>query len=252
MEWYVYPIAILGGLAAGFINTVAGNGSAITLPLLIWLGLPPSVANGTNRVGVLFQSAVGTTQFHRKGVMDWRSGIALAIPAVVGSLLGAQIAVQINEQLFERIIGVVMLIMLVIIIARPERWLLGSKDMTMHRPGVKELVIFFLIGIYGGFIQIGVGIFLLSALVLGAGFNLTKANPIKGLIVLFFTVSSLVVFIMNDQVNWQLGLIVAVGQMGGAWLGANFAVNQGAVWVRRILIVVVSLAALRFLGVLPF
>ena len=76
MEWYVYPIAILGGLAAGFINTVAGNGSAITLPLLIWLGLPPSVANGTNRVGVLFQSAVGTTQFHRKGVMDWRSGVS--------------------------------------------------------------------------------------------------------------------------------------------------------------------------------
>ena len=87
---------------------------------------------------------------------------------------------------------------------------------------------------------------------LGAGFSLTKANPIKGLIVLFLTASSLVVFILNDQINWQLGLIVAVGQMAGAWLGANFAVNQGAVWVRRILIVVVSLAALRFLGVLPF
>ena len=252
MEWYVYPIAILGGLAAGFINTVAGNGSAITLPLLIWLGLPPSVANGTNRVGVLFQTTVGTVQFHRKQVMDWRSGITLAIPAVVGSLLGAQIAVEINEALFERIIGVVMLVMLVIIIARPERWLQGSTDTTMHRPGIKEIVIFFLIGIYGGFIQVGVGIFLLAALVLGAGFNLTKANPIKGLIVLFFTVSSLVIFLLNGQVNWQLGLIVAVGQMGGAWLGANFAVNQGAVWVRRILIVVVSLAALRFLGVLPF
>ncbi|MEZ4768714.1 MAG: sulfite exporter TauE/SafE family protein [Caldilineales bacterium] len=252
MEWYVYPIAILGGLAAGFINTVAGNGSAITLPLLIWLGLPPSVANGTNRVGVLFQTTVGTVQFHRKGVMDWRSGITLAIPAVVGSLLGAQIAVEINEALFERIIGVVMLIMLVIIIARPERWLQGSPDMTVHRPGIKEVVIFFLIGIYGGFIQIGVGIFLLAALVLGAGFNLTRANPIKGLIVLFFTVSSLVIFLINGQVNWQLGLIVAVGQVVGAWLGANFAVNQGAVWVRRILIVVVSLAALRFLGILPF
>ena len=252
MEWYHYLIAVLGGLAAGFINTVAGNGSAITLPLLIWLGLPPTVANGTNRVGVLFQSIVGTTQFQRKGVMDWRSGVALAIPAVVGSLVGAQIAVEINEDLFERLIGVVMLIMLVIIIVRPERWLQGSHDTTMHRPGVKEIVLFFLIGIYGGFIQVGVGIFLLAALVLGAGFNLTKANPIKGLIVLFFTVSALLVFLANGQVDWRLGLIVASGQMVGAWLGANFAVNQGAVWVRRILIVVVSFAALRFLGLLPF
>lgn len=252
MEWYVYVLAILGGLAAGFINTVAGNGSAITLPLLIWLGLPPGVANATNRVGVLLQTVVGTVQFQRKGVMDWRSGIALAVPAVLGSLAGAQIAVEIDEALFERIIGVVMLIMLAIIVARPERWLLGSHDATLHRPGVKEIAIFFLIGVYGGFIQIGVGIFLLAALVLGAGFNLTKANPIKGLIVLFFTASSLVVFWANGQVNWQLGLIVAAGQMAGAWLGANFAVNQGAVWVRRVLIVVVSVAALRFLGLLPF
>jgi uncharacterized membrane protein YfcA len=252
MDWYVYPIAILGGLAAGFINTVAGNGSAITLPLLVWLGLPPGVANATNRVGVLLQTVVATAQFHRKQAMDWRSGIALAIPAVFGSLLGAQIAVEIDEALFERIIGLVMIVMLVIIIAQPERWLRGSRDQALGRPGVKEIVIFFLIGIYGGFIQIGVGIFLLAALVLGAGFNLTRANPIKSLIVLFFTISSLVVFLLSGQVNWQLGLLVAVGQMGGAWLGANFAVDQGAVWVRRILIVVVSVAALGFLGLLPF
>lgn len=248
MDWYVYPIAILGGLAAGFINTIAGNGSAITLPLLIWLGLPPGVANATNRVGVTMQALTGTVQFHRRGVMDWRSGITLAIPGVLGSLLGAQFAVEINEALLERIIGVVMIVMLVIIIVRPERWLQGSHEMTMHRPGIKEIVLFFLIGIYGGFIQIGVGIFLLAALVLGAGFSLTKANPIKGLIVMAFTVASLVVFVVNDQVNWQLGVIVALGQMAGAWLGANFAVDQGAVWVRRVLIVVVSLAAIRFLG----
>lgn len=251
MEWYVYLIAILGGVAAGFINTVAGNGSAITLPLLIWLGLPPGVANATNRVGVLMQTVVGTVQFHRRAVMDWHSGIALSLPAVVGSLLGAQIAVEIDEALLERTIGVVMIVMLVLIIARPERWLQGSHAATLHRPGIKEIVLFFLIGVYGGFLQIGVGIFLLAALVLGAGFSLTRANPIKGLIVMFLTLASLVVFVANDQVNWQLGLIVAAGQMAGAWVGANFAVDRGAVWVRRVLIVVVSLAALRFLGLWP-
>ena len=157
-----------------------------------------------------------------------------------------------TDKLIRIVIGVVMLIMLVVIILRPQRWLEGSPDVLLRRPGLLQVVIFFLIGVYGGFIQAGVGIFLLAGLVLGAGYDLVRANAIKSLIVLVFTVAALGVFLVNDQVNWGLGLLVAIGQMAGGWIGANFAVDKGAVWVRRILIVVVAVAAVRLLGLTPF
>jgi len=252
VAWYLYLLAIVAGAAAGFINTLAGSGSLITLPMLIFLGLPANVANGTNRVGVLLQTVVATAGFQRRGVVDWPAGLILAIPATLGSIVGARIAVDIDEATFRIVIGVVMLIMLGVIILRPQRWLEGSPDVLLRRPGFLQVVIFFLIGVYGGFIQAGVGIFLLAGLVLGAGYDLVRANAIKSLIVLVFTVAALGVFLVNDQVNWGLGLLVAIGQMAGGWIGANFAVDKGAVWVRRILIVVVAVAAVRLLGLTPF
>ncbi len=252
MDWTLYPLAILAGLAAGFINTLAGNGSLITLPVLIFMGLPANVANGTNRVGVLLQTMVGTAEFERRGVLNWRAGLILAIPATVGSVLGAGIAIDLNEEAMRMVIGVVMIVMLGVILVQPKRWLEGRADAVFSNPGPKEVAIFFLIGIYGGFIQAGVGIFLLAGLVLGAGYDLVRANAIKGLIILVYTVVVLGVFLLNDQVDWGLGLLVAVGQVAGAWIGANFAVDRGAVWVRRLLIVVVAVAAARLLGLTPF
>lgn len=251
MAWYLYLIAILAGAAAGFINTLAGSGSLITLPVLIFLGLPANVANGTNRVGVLLQTIVGTAGFQRRGVLDWRAAVILAVPATLGSTVGARIAVDVPEQTLRRVIGIIMLLMLGVILLRPKRWLEGREDAMLRRPGLIQILVFFAIGIYGGFIQAGVGIFLLSGLVLSAGYDLVRANAIKGLIVLIFTISALAVFLANDQVNWGLGLVVAAGQMAGAWIGANFAVDKGAVWVRRLLIVVVAVAAVRLLGLLP-
>ncbi|MEA3334929.1 MAG: sulfite exporter TauE/SafE family protein [Chloroflexota bacterium] len=252
MAWYLYLLAILAGTLAGFINTLAGSGSLITLPFLIFLGLPPTVANGTNRIGVLFQTMVSSTSFHRKGVLDWRAGLILAIPATFGSILGARIAVDIDEEMMQTVIGVVMVIMLMIIIVRPNRWLEGSSELLFRRPGIKEILLFFAIGVYGGFIQAGVGIFLLAGLVLGVGYDLVRANAVKSLIIMIFTVAALAVFVANDQVVWSLGLLMAVGQMIGGWLGATFAVEKGAVWVRRLLIVVVAVAAAQLLGLTPF
>ena len=166
MEWYMYLVIIAAGAAAGFINTLAGSGSLITLPLLIFLGLPANVANGTNRVAILLQNVVGVSSFHRQGVMDWRGGLWLALPASLGAIVGAQIAVNLNEEVMRRTIGALMVVMLVVIIVRPNRWLVGRPEMQQRRPSWTQALIFFGIGIYGGFIQAGVGIFLLAGLVL--------------------------------------------------------------------------------------
>ncbi len=249
MAWYLYLAVIAAGFVAGFINTLAGSGSLVTLPMLIFLGLPANVANGTNRVGILLQNVVGVGSFRQQKVLDMRGGLMLAAPAVVGSILGAQIAVNLDEEIMRRTIGVLMVIMLVVILLRPKRWLEGRGEAMDGRPSWTQLLIFFAIGVYGGFIQAGVGIFLLAGLVLGAGYDLVRANAVKVLIVLCFTVSALVVFLLNRQVVWSTGLILAVGNMLGAWVAARIAVERGAAFVRWVLIAVVAVSGAELLGV---
>lgn len=248
MAWYLYLAIIGAGFAAGFINTLAGSGSLITLPLLIFLGLPANVANGTNRIAILLQNVVGVSSFYRQRVLDVRGGMLLAVPAVIGAVIGAQIAVGLDEQTMRRVIGGLMVVMLIVLLVRPKRWLVGRTELVDGRPGWLLILTFFGIGVYGGFIQAGVGIFLLAGLVLGAGYNLVRANAVKLLIVLFFTPLALIIFLLNDQVRWDVGLILAVGNMLGAWVASRMAVKRGANFVRWLLILVVIASAAKLLG----
>jgi len=250
MEWYFIPAVILAGFIAGFINTLAGSGSLITLPLLIFMGLPATVANGTNRVGVLVQNIFSLESFRRNNALDWRGSWTLGIPAVLGSIIGARIAVDLNEVLMRQVIGIVMVLMLFVILIKPNRWLVGTLEHIEKRPSIFHLVLFFIIGIYGGFIQAGVGIFLLSGLVLSIGYNLVRANAVKVGIVFLFTLAALGVFIVNDQVDWLVGFILAIGNMFGGWFAAKVAIKRGATWVRTLLIVVIIVSAANLLGVI--
>lgn len=234
------PIA---GFVAGFINTLAGTGSLITLPMLILLGLPATVANGTNRLGVLLQNIVAVATFRNRGALEVTGSWKLVLPAVVGSVLGARLAVDIDQRMMRNVIGVLMLVMLAIMLLKPERWIAEHASPRAPRLTI-EVPLFFAIGVYGGFLQAGVGIFLLAALVLGAGFNLVGANGVKNLIVLAVTVVAIPVFVLHDQVQWTLGLLLGAGQAAGAWLAARVAIKRGAEFVRIFVIVTVLLSAL--------
>jgi uncharacterized membrane protein YfcA len=252
LAWYIYPLAILAGVVAGIINTLAGSGSAVTLPMLVFMGLSPSVANGTNRVGVIVQNIVGIYTFQQRGKLDSSGSVWFSVPAVLGAIIGARVAVNLDEQTMNYAIGVVMVIILALIILDPKQWLREQSEVAEGRPKLWLLIVFFVIGIYGGFIQAGVGVFLLTALVMGAGYALTHANAVKLVIVLAFSVAAILVFIANDQVNWWLGGLMAIGQSIGAWLAANFASSypNANVWVRRLLIAVVIFSILKFFGIL--
>ncbi len=252
MEWYIILAVIGAGFLAGFINTLAGSGSLITLPLLMFIGLPANVANGTNRIAILLQNVVGVGSFKQQKVLDTRMGLWLALPAVIGSLLGAQIAIELNEEVMEKTIAGLLIVMFFLILYKPQRWVKGQAGHVKAKPSVLQFVIFFLIGIYGGFIQAGVGLFLLAGLVLGAGVNLVKANALKVFIVLLYTPFALAIFFMNDQVDWKIGLILAIGNMLGAFVASRFAVNWGPKYVRYILLAVVLISALKLLGVFEF
>jgi uncharacterized protein len=244
--WFLAAVPVVG-FAAGFINTLAGSGSLITLPILILLGLPANVANGTNRVGVLLQNIVAVATFRRRGALPLTGSFWPVIATLGGAVLGAELAVDVDEALMRRVIGILMLIMLVIMLARPERWLV-ARHQKARANLLLQAPVFFAIGIYGGFVQAGVGIFLLAGLVLGAGFDLVGANAVKNLIVLVFTVAALIVFVVNAQVRWEYGLLLAVGQGLGAWIAARMAVARGAQFVQWVLIGILVLSTAALLG----
>lgn len=250
MEWYMYLAVIAAGLFAGFVNTLAGSGSLITLPLLMFLGLPANIANGTNRIGVFVQSLVSSISFKKQKLYTVDEGLRMSVPAVAGALLGSLVAVRINEHIMEMLIGGLLIIMFFIILYKPEQWVKEHAQSAMLRRRWWVPVIFFVIGIYGGFIQAGVGFFLLGALVLGAGLGLTKANAHKVLIVAAMTAIALVVFIISDQIYYLYGIVLAVGQGAGAWLGSRVAVSWGPRVVRVILLVAIMASAIKLTGLL--
>ena len=248
MEWYLYPAVTGVGLLAGFINTLAGSGSLLTLPFLMFLGLPANVANGTNRIAILLQNVVGVGGFRRQKVLSFREGLFFALPAVAGAVVGARIAVRLNEEIMRKTIGILLVIMFFLIIYKPGRWLQGKETSMTPRRKVFLVLLFFLIGAYGGFIQAGVGFFLLAGLVIGAGADLVKANALKVFIILLYTPLALAFFMYYHQVNYLLGLVLAVGNMTGAWLGTRVVVGWGPRFVRTILLVALLLSAAKLTG----
>lgn len=248
MDPLMVLLILLAGTAGGFLNTLAGGGSIITLPLLIFLGLPAPVANGTNRIALMWQNMVAISNFRHKGFFPWKLGIIWGIPALLGAIVGSQLAITIPEETFNRILAVVMFLVLGLIIWKPKTAPHLKIEKIASNNKVLGALIFFFIGIYGGFIQIGVGIFIIALLTFLTGSSLVQINSLKVIIIAIYMVASLLVFIINGQIDWALGLTLAVGNGLGAWLGSTLAIRRGDRWVKIVLAIAVVLLAGRLLG----
>ncbi|MEN8224318.1 MAG: TSUP family transporter [Bacteroidota bacterium] len=248
LHWIEIVTLIVAGVMVGFINTLAGGGSIISLSVLMVLGLPANIANGTNRIAIAVQTLTASTSFRQQKVLDTKKGVILGIPALLGSVVGAFIAVDINENIFEKAIGIIMLLMLIFILYNPKKWLSGNEELMKKKPGIIHIVIFFLIGVYGGFIHMGIGYFLLIGLVFGMGYDLVKANALKVFIVLIYTPIALVVFMLYEQVNWEYGLTLTIGNIFGALIASRLAVKKGVNFVRWVIVIVILLTSGHLFG----
>ncbi|MEN8201632.1 MAG: sulfite exporter TauE/SafE family protein [Bacteroidota bacterium] len=246
MEWYSYLLVVAVGIVAGIINTLSAGGSLLTLPVLMALGLPPNMANGTNRIAILLQNVVGVSLFHKEKVMDFPSGFRVGIPAAAGAIAGAFIAVNLNDEVMKLAIAGVMILVFLLILLKPNRWI-NSHEEHPPIPYWVQVIVFFLVGIYGGFIQAGVGFFLLTSLVLGSGFELVKANALKLFVILLYTPLALLIFFLHGDVNLWIGLVLAVGNMTGAWIGTKIAVKWGAVFIRYFVLVAILIASTKLI-----
>jgi len=240
-------LLFLVGLIAGALNVIAGGGSLLSLPVMIFLGLPPTVANGTNRVAILLQNVGASWSFHRRGLVSKEWLLIAVPPALVGAILGTVAAVNIGELEFQRILAVILVAAAAWQIWNPVKL---QPDGNAALPvGIRRwafVAAFFLIGVYGGFIQAGIG-FLLLAATSAAGFNLIRGNALKVTVVLGFTPVALLLFAWNDKIDWAMGFALAAGNFLGGLAGVHLQVLKGHAWVRGVVTAVIVIFAIRLL-----
>lgn len=219
------------GLIAGILNTLAGGGSLLSLPVLIFLGLPPNMANATNRVAIILQNIFAVRGFKSKGISVYPFNLWLGFSAFAGAIVGASLAVDINEDVFNRILAVVIIGVVIYMGWNPFKNYHKGED-TSQKATAISVIVFFFIGVYGGFIQAGVGYLMITALTLINGFSLVKTNSIKVFVALTYTLVALGIFIFYGIVNWTFGIPLAIGNATGGWLASRWSVGVDEKWIR--------------------
>jgi len=238
---------VIAGLVAGFVNTLAGGGSLLTLPILVLTGLSWEAANATSRISVLMQSISAVSGFMKVDRMDTREALWMALPAGLGAALGALLALWLDPKTFEPVAIVLLVAVGVAMIVSP-KITSGTQPRTLReRPIAWPLLV--LIGVYGGFIQAGVG-YLLIALFGGVlGRDLAAGNALKAALVLLFTLVALPIFGFGQGLDLARGLTLGAGAVVGAQLAVRFAVRATPSTMRLILVstllVVIVVAVVR-------
>jgi uncharacterized membrane protein YfcA len=230
----------LVGVVAGWMNVMAGGGSLLTLPALLFFGVPAPVANGTNRIGILLQSVAAVSTFLRKGFADFRLSVTLAAAASVGAVAGASVGIHLTGIWFDRFLaGILIVIMLLMATGQDAPTGDGARSGAPRRTWIGHLCMVGA-GFWGGMIQVGVGFVLMPILYRVMGFDLVRVNMHKVFIVLIYTPVALAVFSAHVEILWTTGLVLALGMMAGGWLGAHSTIRFGRTWIRRVLFVLLS------------
>jgi uncharacterized membrane protein YfcA len=253
LTWTSALALFAAGLVAGALNVIAGGGSFLTLPVLIFAGLPATVANATNRVGILIQNAGAVWGFHRHRKLDWRWTSLTAAPAALGALGGTWLALVISDDAFRKVLAFLMVAVTLWTLLtgeRRDRSGASGRDDAPPRPTGRRAAVLalacFAVGVYGGFVQAGVGFFLLAVLGL-AGLDLVRGNAHKVLIILLFTALSLAIFAWQGKVEWLTGLVLAAGTLVGGQVGVHLTVLKGHRWVRAVVTAAVIVFAVLLL-----
>jgi len=242
LQWVLITVV---GFIAGFVNTVAGGGSIITLPAMILVGLDPTVANATNRLGILLSALSAAAGFKSKKVSVMPFSLYLGLAATIGAVFGAMIVVEFDKSLFNKVLAIIMIIIVVLMILQPRIKRAVSIERLNGKPLWLTLVVFLLLGVYGGFINAGMGLLMILWLNLFNGLNLIRTNATKMLVTAIYTSAALAIFIWNDLIDWLIGLLLAFGNMVGGWIAARLSVKKGEGFIRASLFVMVVLMAVK-------
>ena len=242
MDLEVWKVAalIVAGLAGGAINVIAGGGSVITVPVMIFLGVPGHIANGTNRLPIVVQNISACATYMRHGLPQSRMIFSLSLCAIPGAVIGAIAGVKIPVETFNIVLAGVMGMVLVMMLngtnASPAT---AANDLSRRRL-IWGHILMVLAGFWGGFIQIGMGFVLLPILNRVLGLDLVTANIHKVFIILVYTLAALMVFGSQLELLWWVGAIMAIGNAAGGWLGARLTLAGGERLIRKVVVFAIA------------
>ncbi len=245
MDAWLVIVLVAGGFVGGFANAHAGGGSFVTFPLLMLAGLPPQVANATNRIAIILQCAAGSATYHRHGVLPWRQVPPLLAPSILGAVVGTLLASHLDEGLFRKVSAILLVLVAFSVFVDTKRWTRESAPDARIRPVFYPVV--FLLGVYGGFLQIGIGTFLLGFFVFAGGYDVVRGNALKFGLVPFYQIVALAIFAAAGNVDWLVGVTLAAGNVLGGIVGAHTVVKKGAAWVRVVVVLSAVAAVLKLL-----
>ncbi len=250
MEVWQGALLTAVGVLAGFLNVMAGGGSLLTVPAMLFLGVPGPVANGTNRIAILAQNITAVGTFFRQGYSDFRLSLTLSLAALPGAVLGAMIGTRFGGEWFERFIALVMIGVMILMATEkkpaPDSPPAGGRDPTRQQL-IWGHALMVGAGFWGGFIQIGVGFILMPILHRVMGLDLVRVNMHKVFIVLIYTIAALSVFIWQVELIWLYGIALAIGNSIGGWLGARMTIAKGDRWIKLIFNGILVVLILRLL-----
>ena len=246
MEIWQYTILLLVGIVVGFVNVMAGGGSLLTIPIMLFMDVPAPVANGTNRIAILAQMATAVVAFFRNGYSDFKLSLTLSLAALPGAIAGAYIGTSLEGVWFNRILAVIMLAVMLVMATQKQTGAYTRAPPQKPRLALAHILMAIL-GIYGGFIQVGVGFLFMPILNKTLGLDMVRANMHKSFIITFYTTAALIVFAWQVEIFWILGLCLAVGTSIGAWLSAQVQVSQGERIIKLVLNTVLALIIIKLL-----
>jgi len=246
-EFLKLTILLISGIIAGFINVNAGGGSSLTLPILLFLGLDSATANGTNRIGILIQTISSTLSFKKNNHSNLKKSLILALCTLPGAISGALISVRLSDASFKKILSIILIgiIFTLFIKHKPQ-----TEDLTDNSKAWLVYPSLFFIGFYGGFIQVGVGFLLMSALYYTLNISLVKVNMHKVFIILIYTIPTIIIFTVTGNINIIFGIILAAGMSVGGWWGAHFAVKSGEKFIKAVLAVAIIIIIVKLLNLI--
>lgn len=238
-ESYHILYLLLAGTLAGFMNTVASSGTAVTLPMMIFLGIPPAVANATNRLPLLSGSLMAIIHFHSTKLMPWRKALLLSVPVAIGTAAGALFIGRLSGESIKSVLVVALGVSVVVILL--------NRGMDFNRrPGEEagltwiSYMLVLLVGLWAGAIVLDSAIFLLFVLIFNQRLDIVRANAVKA--VLLFTVSivSILIFAFNGTIDYKAGIVLSIGSVAGSYWGSRFAIMESSrKWVSRIIVAVI-------------
>jgi hypothetical protein len=247
MEIFSLILVLIVGIISASFGTLVGGSSLLTIPLLIFFGLPSQVAIATNRLGMTGVTISGLYEFRRKKLINYKIGLLIGIPFFISSIIGANLVLQINEAVLRQVIAAITILTGIIMLLKPNLGLEKTKTHIKKHEYIVTVILAFMIGIYAGFYGAAAGTFLNYVLILVLGLTFLESAGTRKIPFVFSSITSIIIFALSGIINYTFAIALFIGTLIGSYIGAHYCDRLGNVWIRRMFFVLVLVMAIRLL-----